>query len=124
MRYLAHVTTPYASEAFIHQLLGKALAANASDIHLKVGQPPGARVRGDMVYFRVDKIRPEDSEAAARVLLVGRPAREQLSTLQELDTSYSVTGLGRFRVSVYRQRGSLAIVMRSIPLKVPTFDEL
>jgi twitching motility protein PilT len=118
------VTTPYASEAFIHQLLGKALAAHASDIHLKVGQPPGARVRGDMVYFRVDKIRPEDSEAAARVLLVGRPAREQLATLQELDTSYAVPGLGRFRVNIYRQRGSLAIVMRSIPLKIPTFDEL
>lgn len=124
MRYVPRVTTPYASEAFIHQLLGKALAANASDIHLKVGQPPGARVRGDMVYFRVDKIRPEDSEAAARVLLAGRPAREQLSTLQELDTSYSVAGLGRFRVSLYRQRGSLAIVMRSIPLKVPAFDDL
>lgn len=118
------MTTPYASEAFIHQLLGKALAAHASDIHLKVGQPPGARVRGDMVYFRVDKIRPEDSEAAARVLLAGRPAREQIATLQELDTSYSVPGLGRFRLNIYRQRGSLAIVMRSIPLKIPGFDEL
>jgi twitching motility protein PilT len=118
------VTTPYASEAFIQQLLGKALAAHASDIHLKVGQPPGARVRGDMVYFRVDKIRPEDSEAAARVLLLGRAAREQLATLQELETSYSIPGVGRFRISIYRQRGSLAIVMRSIPLKIPTFDDL
>ena len=120
----ALVTTPYASEAFLQQLLGKALAAHASDVHLKVGQPPGARVRGDLVYFRVDKIRPEDTEAAARVLLAGRPAREQLATLQELDTSYAVAGLGRFRVTLYRQRGSLAIVMRSVPLKVPTFEEL
>ncbi|EYF03712.1 type IV pilus twitching motility protein PilT [Chondromyces apiculatus] len=118
------MTTPYASEAFIHQLLGKALAAHASDIHLKVGQPPGARVRGDMVYFRVDKIRPEDSEAAARVLLTARPARDQLPTLHEVDTSYSVPGLGRFRVNIYRQRGSLAIVMRSVPLQIPTLDEL
>ncbi|AKT41028.1 type IV pilus twitching motility protein PilT [Chondromyces crocatus] len=118
------MTTPYASEAFIHQLLGKALAAQASDIHLKVGQPPGARVRGDMVYFRVDKIRPEDSEAAAKVLLTGRPAHGQLGSLQEVDTSYSVAGLGRFRVNIYRQRGSLAIVMRSVPLKIPTLEEL
>ncbi|WP_438002594.1 PilT/PilU family type 4a pilus ATPase [Sorangium sp. So ce321] len=118
------MTTPYTSEAFIHQLLGKALAAHASDIHLKVGQPPGARVRGDMVYFRVDRIRPEDSEAAARVLLAGRPSRELLATLQELDTSYVVPGLGRFRVNIYRQRGSLAIILRSIPLKIPTFEEL
>ncbi len=64
-------TTPYASEAFLHQLLGKALAAQACDVHLKVGQPPGARVRGDMVYFRVEKIRPEDTEAAVKLIIGG-----------------------------------------------------
>jgi twitching motility protein PilT len=108
----------------LHQLLGKALAAGASDVHLKVGQPPGARVRGDMVYFRVEKIRPEDTEAAARLILAGRVAAERLEQLHEHDTSYSVPGLGRFRVNIYRQRGSLAVVMRSIPLKIPTFEEL
>jgi twitching motility protein PilT len=118
------VTTPYASEAFLHQLLGKALAANASDIHLKVGQPPGARVRGDMVYFRVDKIKPEDTEGIARIILARRSDAPELSRLQEYDTSYEVDGLGRFRVNLYRQRGSLAVVMRSIPLKIPTFEEL
>jgi twitching motility protein PilT len=118
------VTTPYASEAFLHQLLGKELAAGASDIHLKVGQPPGARVHGDIVYFRVDKIRPEDTEAAARLVLAGRSARDQVSTLQEYDTSYEVASLGRFRVNIYRQRNSLAIVMRAVPLRIPTFEDL
>ncbi len=118
------MTTPYASEAFLHQLLGKALAASASDIHLKVGQPPGARVRGDMVYFRVDKIRPEDTEAVVRLLLSRRTDVPDLAHLQEYDTSYEVDGVGRFRVNVYRQRGSLAIVMRSIPLTIPSFEEL
>jgi twitching motility protein PilT len=119
------VTTPYASEAFLHQLLGKALAASSSDIHLKVGQPPGARVRGDMVYFRVDKVRPEDTEAVARLILAKQPTvREQLGSLSEHDTSYSVSGLGRFRVNIYRQRGTLAVVMRSIPIKIPTFEDL
>ena len=42
----------YANEVYLQQLLGKATAAKASDIHLKVGQPPGARVRGDLIYFR------------------------------------------------------------------------
>jgi len=116
--------TPYASESFLHQLLGKALAANASDIHLKVGQPPGARVRGDMVYFRVDKITPQDTDAAARIILAERTNTPSVETLSEYDTSYSVPGLGRFRVNVYRQRGSLAIVMRSVSLKIPTFDDL
>jgi len=119
------VTTPYASEAFLHQLLGKALAAKASDVHLKVGQPPGARVRGDMVYFRVDKIKPEDTEALAATLLAARGVSpEEVKTLQEFDTSYEAPELGRFRVNVYRQRGTLGIVMRSIPLDIPTFEEL
>ncbi|HTJ83102.1 MAG TPA: PilT/PilU family type 4a pilus ATPase [Polyangiaceae bacterium] len=117
------MTTPYASEQFLHQLLTKALAANASDIHVKVGQPPGARVRGDMVYFRVDKVKPEDTDALAKLLLAHRGI-EDVSELREFDTSYSVPSLGRFRVNVYRQRGSLAVVLRSIPLKIPQFDEL
>ena len=120
------MATPYASESFLHQLLGKALAASASDIHLKVGQPPGARVRGDMVYFRVDKIREEDTEAVAKIILARQSTiREQpIDTLSEHDTSYAVAGLGRFRVNIYKQRGSLAIVMRSIPITIPTFEEL
>ncbi|MFO0556053.1 MAG: PilT/PilU family type 4a pilus ATPase [Polyangiaceae bacterium] len=117
------MTTPYASEQFLQQLLTKALAANASDIHVKVGQPPGARVRGDMVYFRVDKVKPEDTEALARILLASRGV-DDVSDLREYDTSYAAPGIGRFRVNVYRQRGSLAIVMRSIPLKIPSFEEL
>jgi twitching motility protein PilT len=117
------VQTPYASEQFLHQLLGKALAANASDIHVKVGQPPGARVRGDMVYFRVDKVKPEDTEALTLVLLAQRGV-DDVSQLREYDSSYAVEGLGRFRVNVYRERGSLAVVLRSIPFEVPTFDDL
>src|SRR5512135_817237 len=113
--------SPYGSEAFLVQLLGKAVAAKASDVHLKVGQPPGARVRGDIVYFRSEPLRPQDTEAVAR-LLVRRPElREQLDTLLEHDTAYEAPGVGRFRVNVYRQKGSLAIVMRSIPLQIPTF---
>jgi twitching motility protein PilT len=116
------VPTPYASEQFLHQLLGKALAANASDIHIKVGQPPGARVRGDLVYFRVDKIKPEDTEALARMLLKQRG--EELTDVRDRDFAYDAPGLGRFRVNVYRQRESMAIVMRSIPTKIPVPDEL
>ncbi len=120
----AVTTSPYASEAFLHQLLSKAIAASASDVHLKVGQPPGARVRGRMVYFRMDKVRPEDTAAATEIILRGSRHHEPLDDLLEHDTSYSAQGIGRFRVNVYRQRGTLAIVMRSIPLTIPTFEEL
>ena len=126
-------TTPYASEAFLHQLLGKALAAQACDVHLKVGQPPGARVRGDMVYFRVDKIRPEDTEAAVKLIIGGvstanaraDPRRAgRLEGSGERVLAYEAGAVGRFRVTIYRQRGSLALVLRSVPRKVPTLDEL
>ncbi len=118
------MSTPYASESFLHQLLGKALAANASDIHLKVGQPPGARVRGDMVYFRVDKIRAEDTEALARLILATRHDNTDLDALTEQDLAYAVPGLGRFRVNVYRQRGTIALVLRHVPEKIPSLDDL
>ena len=114
----------YASEAYLLQLLAKAVAANASDVHLKVGQPPGARVRGDIVYFRAEPLRPQDTEHLARHLIHDDAIRGTLGTLREFDTAYEAKGVGRFRVNIYRQKGTLAIVMRSIPLNVPSFADL
>ena len=116
--------SPYEHESFLVQLLAKAVAAKASDVHLKVGQPPGARVRGNMVYFRSDPLKPADTEALARHLIKDVAISSQLTSLREHDTAYAASGVGRFRVNVYRQRGTLAIVMRAIPLQIPTFDEL
>jgi twitching motility protein PilT len=115
------VSSPYASEAFVHRLLGKALAAGASDVHLKVGQPPGARVRGDLVYFRGDKITESDTLATARLLRGGDGG---LSAAHEVCFAYEAAGIGRFRVSAYRQRGAVSLVLRSVPLTVPTLAEL
>ena len=117
-------TSPFASEAFFQQLLAKAIAARASDVHIKVGQPPGARVRGDMVYFRVDKVKAEDTEAAAMHLVRDPALRADMAALREHDCSYAIPGVGRFRVNVYRQRGTLAIVMRAIPGRIPTLEDL
>jgi twitching motility protein PilT len=115
---------PYATERYFNQLLQKAVTANARDIHLKVGQPPGARVRGDLIYFRLDKVLPSDTEAVARHVIKDPQILENLHTLHEYDTSYEAEGIGRFRVNVYRQRGSLAVVLRFIPIQVPTLEEL
>jgi len=115
---------PYASEAYLHQLLQKAIAAGARDVHLKVGQPPGARVRGNMVFFRVDKVRPEHTLAVAQHLIRDQQVLADLDSLREYDTSYEVNGVGRFRVNIYRQRSSLAVVMRVIPVNVPTLADL
>jgi twitching motility protein PilT len=100
------------------------VAGNASDVHIKVGQPPGARIRGDMIYFRTDKIVPDDAKAVARQVITKAEVRDNLDDLKEYDTSYSASGIGRFRVNVYRQRGTLAIVMRFIPSVIPPMESL
>lgn len=120
----SRTTNPYTSEQYLQQLLGKAISAGASDVHLKVGQPPGARVRGSLVYFRVDKVKPTDTEAVARHVIRVPDVRDNLGELMEFDCSYAVPGIGRFRVNIYRQRGSLAIVMRAIPFEVPSMEAL
>jgi twitching motility protein PilT len=116
--------SPFADEKFFLTLLSKAVAGKASDVHIKVGQPPGARIRGEIIYFRTDKLTPEDGEAVARIVITNEGVRSKLDELKEYDTSYSAPGIGRFRVNVYRQRGSLAVVMRFIPSDIPDIDSL
>ena len=114
----------YGNEAYINQLLAKAVAAKASDIHLKVGIPPAARVRGDLVFFRTEPLRPEDTENIARIVIRDPKVTRDLTILREHDCAYAAPSVGRFRVNVYRQRGTFGIVMRSIPTKIPSFEEL
>jgi twitching motility protein PilT len=118
------VPSPYTSEEYLQTLLKKAVAAGASDVHMKVGQPPGARVRGSLIYFRLDRLTPEATYAAATHLLRSRDLGHRLDTICEIDSSYEVPGVARFRVNVYRQRGSLAIVLRIIPYKIPSTEDL
>jgi twitching motility protein PilT len=120
----APLSSVYGNEGYINQLLAKAVAAKASDIHLKVGIPPAARVRGDLVFFRTEPLKPEDTEQIARVVVKDPKIRGEIATLREHDCAYAAPGVGRFRVNVYRQRGTLGIVMRSIPTTIPAFEEL
>lgn len=114
------LSTPFQSEEYLQQLLRKSVAAGASDIHLKVGQPPGARVHGNLVYFRLDRLSAEATAAIARHLLKHR----SIDQLQEFDCAYEVVDCARFRVNVYRQRGTLAIVMRVVPFEIPKLEDL
>jgi twitching motility protein PilT len=118
------VTSAYADENFFRALLSKAIQGKARDVHLKVGQPPGARIRGDMIYFRTDKITPSDTLAVAKWVISKPEVLARLDDLKEYDTSYFADGIGRFRVNVYRQRGSLAVVMRIIPVEIPSVEAL
>lgn len=115
---------PYGSEAYLHQLLQKAVTSGARDVHLKVGKPPAARVADDLVFFRLEPLKPDETEAVAKLLIRDPNVLRSIAALTEYDTSYAVPGVGRFRVNVYRQRGSIAIVMRAIPFQIPTLQSI
>ena len=111
-------------EATLLALLKKGQQYKASDVLLKVGQPPAFRVNGDLHYLQGDKLRPEQTRGLAELILKRSRFKGPIDDLLEYDTSYGASGVGRFRCNVYRQRGTLAIALRAIPLRIPTFDEL
>lgn len=111
-------------ETKLHSLLSGGVAYGASDVHFRPGSPPLYRIKGKIVGAKHEKLTPSDIEEIARILLSGERPGEDLKEVQEVDTSYSIAGLSRFRVNVYRQRGSLSAVLRIIPLSLPTVDDL
>jgi twitching motility protein PilT len=111
-------------EATFHELLQRGAKYKASDALFKVGQPPAFRVSGELHYLQGEKLRPEHTHALAEIVLRQGRHRGELSDLMQYDTAYSVPNVGRYRVNVYRQRGTLALALRSIPLQIPTFEQL
>ncbi|NCQ59386.1 MAG: PilT/PilU family type 4a pilus ATPase [Myxococcales bacterium] len=111
-------------EGTLNALLEKGQAHSASDVLLKVGQPPAFRVNGDLHYLQGDKLKPAQTQALAQLVLARSRYKGNIDDLMEYDTSYGAPGIGRYRVNVYRQRGTLALALRAIPLQVPTFDAL
>lgn len=108
----------------IEKILLEAVNAQASDIHITVGMYPIMRVNGSLHFLDTfDKLTPEDTEEI--ISAITRPVeRERLDELGEMDFSYSYKGVGRFRVNIYRQRGSYALALRAVPLAVPTIDDM
>lgn len=111
-------------EKILNQLLAAAVKAGASDIHLKVGVPPVFRMAGELREIKAPRLMPEDTRNAAILLITNDRAREQIGVLKEYDGSYSIRDVGRFRVNVFRQRGTFEIILRVIPYGVPTFEDL
>lgn len=96
---------------------------NASDIHITVGVPPVLRINGSLINFSGTILKPDDTRKLIKQVLDDRQLKE-LEEYGEIDTSFSSAGIGRFRVNVYKQRGSYGMAIRIIPLEVPTIEEL
>ncbi len=111
-------------ESTLLALLQKGMQYHASDVLLKVGQPPAFRVNGELHYLQGDRLLPEQTQALAEIILAKSRFAGTIEDLQEYDTSYGAAGIGRFRCNVYRQRGTVAVALRSIPLTVPNFEQL
>jgi twitching motility protein PilT len=105
------------------ELLRHVVDQRASDIYLKAGSPPHIRVDGKLQPTAFDA--PTASELERVALAVLTPDQtEQLAATGEADFAYSVAGVGRFRVHAYRQRGSVALVLRRVTAELPRYDEL
>ncbi|UCD04837.1 MAG: PilT/PilU family type 4a pilus ATPase [candidate division WOR-3 bacterium] len=104
-------------------LLEKMVKVNASDIHLKAGSPPVFRVDGKLAEEKGESLTPESLKAMAYQIMT--PTQQQMfERMKEMDFAIGVRGVGRFRVNVFLQRGSIAIAMRAIPMSVRRIEEL
>ncbi|HET7755203.1 MAG TPA: PilT/PilU family type 4a pilus ATPase [Anaeromyxobacteraceae bacterium] len=108
----------------LNDILQVAQRTGASDIHLKAGLPPMVRVDGQLVPLKDGRrLTPED---VARVGLgiMNDFQKEKFKQTNEVDLAYGIPGLGRFRVNVFQQRGSIGLVLRVIPFKIRSIEEL
>ncbi len=109
--------------ASIIDLLKTMVSRNASDVHLQVGSPPIGRVDGKVVQFGTQSMLPDQTMIIAKTLL--NPEQwEEFEYRHELDFAYLIPGVARFRCNIFRQRGSVGIVMRIIADTIPSFEAL
>ncbi len=108
----------------IDDLLRLAVKKEASDIHIKVGLPPILRINGQLKSVgSVSPFTQEEIDRFAQRLMTDAH-RKQLAQLKDVDMGYGVPGLGRFRINIFQQRGTLGVSIRAIPVKVKTIEEL
>ncbi len=107
----------------LEDLLKKTLEFGASDLHLTVGIPPTIRKNGRLSTIGEEKLMPSDTEALVRNMLNDEQWRKYQEA-GELDLSFSLKGMGRFRVNVYKQRGTCCAAIRMVNLVIPSVEEL
>ncbi|KGG81451.1 twitching motility protein PilT [Caloranaerobacter azorensis H53214] len=107
----------------IYELLKKTIELGASDLHITVGYPPVMRINGELIKHGEETLTPEENINLVKQIL-DEDKFKQLEINGEIDTSYSIAGLGRFRVNIYKQRGTYGMAIRVVSLRIPTIEEL
>jgi twitching motility protein PilT len=108
----------------MEKIIQAAIERGASDLHIKAGDVFRARINGQLVPLTKQRLTPEQTRAIALQLIANERDRARIDELQDYDTSWGIPGVGRFRVNLLKQRGSFMIVMRVIPIEIPTFEQL
>jgi twitching motility protein PilT len=106
------------------EIFRAAIENGASDIHIKSGDMVRARIHGRLIPMTEQRMSQDQVKDLALKLIPREKDRERIDDLLDLDCSWGLPGLGRFRVNILRQRGSFMIVLRTIPIDVPTFEDL
>ncbi|UCD18544.1 MAG: type IV pilus twitching motility protein PilT [Candidatus Zixiibacteriota bacterium] len=107
----------------LRELLEEMVKMEASDLHLTVGTPPVVRVDGKLVRTQHDMLTADDTKKLAYSIM-NEKQRLKFETSSELDLSFGIEQLSRFRCNVFMQRGNVAVALRQIPYKVKSFEEL
>ncbi|MDQ6999671.1 MAG: ATPase, T2SS/T4P/T4SS family, partial [Mariprofundus sp.] len=112
-----------ADELSIRQLLKVMVERDASDLYLMAGAPPGYRINGTIHRLGEVVIKPASIDHLANSLM-NEKQRADFAAAMEMNLSAAIAGLGRFRVNIYRQRGTVGMVIRQITTEIPTLDDL
>jgi twitching motility protein PilT len=112
------------SEEMFHSFLQLAVKRQASDVHFEVGYPPTYRVFGELLAAKYPPLTHADTEAIANFVLQAPGSGFTPLDFREVDRSYSLPGVSRFRASIFKQRGSWGAVMRTIPFQIAEFEPL
>ena len=107
----------------IKEVLQAAKEAGASDVHITVGVPPKFRINGRLISTAFPKMLPPDTEAVMRVITT-EEQRDKFLRTGEYDMSYGIPELGRYRVNLYKQRGTVAMAFRLVNTEIPDPDKL
>ena len=108
----------------IDDLLRVAVDKGASDLHLKVGSYPMMRLRGELMPVVEDRRLSHEDTVAMAATVMSTVQREKFKDTLDVDLAYGVAGLGRFRCNVFQQRGTIGLVLRVIPTRILSIDEL
>ena len=107
----------------LNEILIQSVKERASDIHLTSGRAPSYRVDGVLAPIMGERLTPQMLEDIL-LPLIDKRHREELEETGQTDFAYAISGVGRFRVNVFKQRGTLAAVMRSLPFNIPDPEDL